>query len=142
MNERQRLSQGQQEKKQNSQDKVFTLIDLEAEEHRKKQAHQAQVEGKAKGVEVSLSNPCFEVWTLLHLVDTGKGFKNCREVTKEVKRVWNTKYDQNVDLKLEIDCKRLLGLRTDAVKRAKKHHNHHSRGLKSIKLLNISTLSF
>lgn len=122
MNEKKKLSQGQEEKKQNSDDQVFALVDLEAEDHRKQQAMEAQKSGKAKGIDVALSNPCFEVWTLSHLVDTGRAFQNCKEVTKVVKKEWNATFNHDIDLKLEIDCQRLLQLRTNAIERAKKHH--------------------
>lgn len=39
------------------------------------------------GVELAVSNPCFEVWLLLHLCATTRQFADYRDVRKELNRV-------------------------------------------------------
>ena len=52
-----------------SRDSIWALIDREAESEKQKKADQAQKKSAGKNCTVILSRPCFEVWTLAHLVD-------------------------------------------------------------------------
>ncbi len=56
---------------------VWLLLDLEREPHLRQAAERVKSKAAGTGVRVALSNPCFEVWTLLHLVDTGEAFPDC-----------------------------------------------------------------
>ena len=42
-----------------------------------------------KGFKLAHSNPCFEIWLLLHLtdLDAGEGFKRCKEVVQRLKQL-------------------------------------------------------
>ncbi len=100
---------------------IWALIDLEAEPE--KQASARLARGKALshgGVSVSLSNPCFEVWTLAHLIDTGEAFNNCKAVLDRIKVEWKKKFGSAFEKKAQADYQKLMQYRSDAIQRAKK----------------------
>lgn len=101
-------------------DSVWALIDLEGEPDRQRQALQAKKQGADKGVEVALSNPCYEVWTLAHLVDTGKLFKDCEAVVDRIKAEWKRVFGSDFGKKAQADYSRLMQYREDAARRAKR----------------------
>lgn len=43
--------------------------------------------GRDGGVQLAVSNPCFELWLLLHLVDATRRFDGAKDVTCELRRV-------------------------------------------------------
>jgi RloB-like protein len=51
----------------NDKTQAWALIDLEQEPERRQAAKQAKVTGSGAGIRIALSDPCYEVWTLLHL---------------------------------------------------------------------------
>lgn len=101
-------------------DKVWALIDLESEPDRQHKAYEAarRLAGMT-GAAAALSNPCFEVWTLAHLVDTGKGFHGCQAVVEELREQWRRTFGSSWDRKTQADYSKLMALRHTAVGRTR-----------------------
>ena len=71
---------------------VWALIDLEAEPTRQTQSREARQKAEQHNVKVALSKPCFEVWVLAHLADTGEEFQDCNAVVKRVRVEWKSTF--------------------------------------------------
>ncbi|NJL31658.1 MAG: RloB domain-containing protein [Phycisphaerales bacterium] len=65
-------------------DSIWILLDTEVEQHRQNQARFIKNNSKPN-VQVLLSQPCFEIWILCHLTNTGKHFDSCDAVMNELK---------------------------------------------------------
>lgn len=108
-------------------DRVWALIDLEAEPAKREAANQCKQNGKTKGdVEVILSDPCYEVWTLLHFINTGQHFEHCGKVNARLETEWNkvAAIDgwKKFAKKGQIDVRHLMGERQRAaIVRARQH---------------------
>lgn len=98
---------------------VWALIDLEVETERTRAAHAAKKKAKKKDVSVALSNPCFEIWTLAHLIDTGEAFNGCASVVARIKPEWKAKFGSDFETKAQADYGKLVELRSMASQRAK-----------------------
>lgn len=63
-------------------DRVYAIIDMDKVLQDSQQRSYTQDKDKALavGVIVLENNPCFEMWLLLHFINTGKLFTNCNEV--------------------------------------------------------------
>lgn len=109
-------------------DRVWALIDLEAESAKRTEAKQCKDACLSSGiVQVALSDPCFEVWTLLHFIDTGRPFADCTDVLKLLSQEWNKAAASSgwnqFGKKAQIDVSHLMGDRQQqAISRAKQHH--------------------
>lgn len=101
---------------------VWALIDLEQESARRAAGFAAKEAGETAGISVALSDPCYEVWTLLHLADTGESFDNCNSVLSRIEVEWHKKLGQEFGKKAQADYSKILPARTDAAVRARKHH--------------------
>ncbi len=99
---------------------VWVLIDLEAEPKRRRAAFDAQRAADAAGVSVALSEPCFEVWTLAHLIDTGMGFNGCADVVNRLASEWERVLGQPFPKKSSADYSKLRTLRASAIARSKR----------------------
>lgn len=99
---------------------VWALIDLEIEPHRQSEAQAAKKRGTENGVSVALSNPCFEVWTLAHLIDTGEAFNGCAAVSARVRSEWKKAFGHEFGAKAQADYAKLMQSRADAVERTKR----------------------
>lgn len=110
--------------KERERDSVWVVLDLEHEPHRRNQAKQEKQRAEAKGVEVALSDPCYEVWTLLHLEDTGQRFATCAKVTERVKILWKKTFAQPLDRKTRADYTKIIGMRQGAATRARRRHKN------------------
>jgi len=102
-------------------DRVWVLLDLEAEESLRKHAQAEASRAVDHGVSAALSDPCFEIWTLLHLENTGQQFRDCRQVGQRLAKRWQAKFGQAIDRKTDIDAPRLVPLRAKASANAKQH---------------------
>lgn len=102
-------------------DAVWALIDLESESDRQDKARCAKTGAEKHGVCVALSNPCFEVWTLAHLADTGEDFSDCEAVIKRMKAEWKRTFATEFQKKkAQADYSKLMEFRTQAIQRCKK----------------------
>ena len=105
------------------QQSVWALIDLEATQTQNEAAPQAEIKGEKAGIHVALSKPCYELWTLLHLHDTGEAFADCDAVISRLKRDWRTRFGQSF-VKSQADYSKIIEFRIDAAKLAKQHHKN------------------
>ncbi len=102
-------------------DSTWVLLDMEAEAYRQDQALQVKEQAALRPVAVLLSNPCFEVRTLAHLVDTGEAFKGCAAVVARIKAEWKKKLGVDFgNKKSQADYAKLMPLRGEAVIIARK----------------------
>lgn len=105
----------------NDRDAVWALLDLESEPERQCQARDARNRAEQNSVKVALSIPCYEVWTLLHLQDTGEYFKSGRDVLARVERQWQTCFGQQLGPKAQADYSKIVPRRSEAANRAEAH---------------------
>lgn len=102
-------------------DSIWALLDTEAEEYKQKQAEQAKQQAGGSRVQVLLSKPCYEVWTLAHLIDTGETFNDCNAVGARIKAEWKKMFGIGFgNKKSQADYTKLMPLRAEAVKNARK----------------------
>jgi hypothetical protein len=101
------------------QNSVWALIDLEQEGDRRQKAEQAKADGRTRQINVALSDPCYEVWTLLHLVDTGETFLNCSAVIERLEAEWHKRFGQPFGPKAQADYSKIIGDRLTAAARAR-----------------------
>lgn len=106
--------------KVDTRDSCWALVDTESDPASQSRASEAVRVGTLLGVSVLRSCPCFEVWTLLHLVDTGEQFADCAKVLSELGGAWERALDQPMGTKSQADYRRLLPFRTDAARRAQR----------------------
>jgi hypothetical protein len=66
-------------------DKVWCVIDVEAPKPHAS-LNRACDKGRANGLKLALSNPCFEFWYLLHFEKTGAPMQSNEELLKRLKR--------------------------------------------------------
>lgn len=101
---------------------VWALIDLESEPERQDSAAKAKSGISGTDVQIALSKPCFEIWTLAHFVDTGEAFKDCGAVLAAVKSEWKKQLGVAFGKqKAQADYSKLMLLRAKAVERCKQH---------------------
>ncbi|WP_302889256.1 RloB family protein [uncultured Acidaminococcus sp.] len=107
-------------------DEVYVLLDADSEQYKEEQIKEAISIGKNKNVNVIISNPCFELWFLLHFEYTTKYFSSNRELIKELKR-YIKNYEKNLDVFTMLEDKQM-----DALKNAKKLHSVHAETRKQL----------
>ena len=115
-----------------TQDMVWMLLDMEHTEDRREAANRVAEIGRAKGIKVALSDPCFELWILLHLVNTGRMFNTCKDVWHDLQKQWEAKFKSRPDSKASLDYQRIIGDRGTAAKRAEQQHKSGGRSYTEI----------
>jgi hypothetical protein len=104
-------------------DSTWVLLDMESEKFKQEHAQRAKKRAVSGEVKVLLSNPCYEIWTLAHFVDTGEAFHNCGAVIARVKAEWKQKFGISFGSKKgHADYAKLMPLQGEAVKNAKKRN--------------------
>jgi hypothetical protein len=106
---------------------AWALIDTEWDSERQAKAHNAQKYGRAKGIGVALSNPCFEVWTLLHLIDTGEYFSGGAAVLARLEDEWIKFFGDVLGPKAQADYSKLMPLLDTAKARARQRNESKPR---------------
>jgi len=114
---------------------VWGLVDMEQDHDRREEAKAAKDSGSASGIKVALSDPCYELWTLLHLVDTGGMFNGCHAVLVELEREWRRQFGQPFGPKAQADYSRIIDRRNVAAERARAHHENKDPSWTEIYLL-------
>lgn len=105
---------------------VWALIDLESEPERQDSAGKEIKRASGTDVQIALSKPCFEVWTLAHLVDTVAAFKDCGAVLATVKSEWQKRFGSAFGKqKAQADYSKLMPYRSSAVKRCEQHRQRN-----------------
>lgn len=102
-------------------DAVWALLDLESSRDERERARKEKKRAEGSSIRVALSDPCFEVWTLLHFEDTGKRFLNCGKVRERVARRWKKLFGEDFENKARADYSKIINYRHDAASRARKH---------------------
>jgi hypothetical protein len=103
-------------------DGTFALIDLDTNPNRQALTDAAE----AGGVQVLFSNPCFEVWTLAHLEDTGQAFVDCAAVLQRIKYQWRQRFGNEFGDKSQADYSKLMPVRQAAVDRCRQRTSANS----------------
>ena len=96
-------------------DETFVLIDLDTNPNVSSFLEKA----KTKQVTLLLSNPCFEVWTLAHVQDTGEAFLDCNAVLTRLKQKWKDAFGSEMGPKAQARYGKLSALRHVALERCK-----------------------
>ncbi len=105
------------------QDEVWALLDLEVQSELRNLANAAKLKAEDNSVRVALSDPCFEIWTLAHLTDTGTAFANCAAVVAEIKKEWKKEFGTDFgQKKAQADYSKLMPLRGLAISRCRPRH--------------------
>jgi hypothetical protein len=78
------------------------------------------------GVRLSLSKPCYEVWTLAHLEDTGQAFLDCGAVVRRVKAKWRREFGQSFNRKSQADYSKIMPRRGEAIRRSRQRNATNS----------------
>ena len=111
---------GTRDEDENDQTVIWGLVDTENNLAQKNQAFEAQKAGPGNRIEIAISVPCFELWTLLHLECTGRGFRDCSDVIRSVEKQWRDKFGEDFK-KTKADYRKIIDQRFEAAKCAKRH---------------------
>ena len=65
---------------------AVSIFDIDLKEEKEEQLAKAKKLAKKNNIEIITSNPCFEVWYLLHFKYSTKPFKSSKEVVDELKK--------------------------------------------------------
>lgn len=102
-------------------DSTWAVFDMEHTPHQRVQAQEAIKLAAKNSIRTAVSDPCFEVWTLLHLEDTGRAFARCEEVRARVAQRWMKEFKIPFESKANADYSLILPRRSDAARRARLH---------------------
>jgi hypothetical protein len=69
-------------------DEVWCVLDVEGADKAPPLA-QARKLAREEGIQLCLSNPCFEVWLLMHFRRSPRAYYSAREVVDELNRYWS-----------------------------------------------------
>lgn len=114
-------------------DSIYAVFDTDFK--KESQISEARKLAERNGVEIILSNPCFEVWLLLHFRYSTRGYQSNNEVIKELNDVW-PEYRKNI-----ASFKQLRDRCEDAIEntgKLKKFHNE-TKGTDIVERCNPST---
>jgi hypothetical protein len=102
-------------------DRAWVLIDIETKSE--SQLGIPTLRDKLpKNHAILCSKPCFEIWTLLHLIDTGRHFPDCAKVNEALKKAWRNHFKSDFPPKKALaDYSLLIPLAPTAATRARKH---------------------
>ena len=92
-------------------------------------------EATANDISIALSNPCFELWFLLHFEYSTGHMKNYADVIKRL-TTYFPGYDKNVDVYGD-----LVDRLNTAIRNGKKLQRHHSEN-GAIQLLDVSVATY
>jgi hypothetical protein len=99
-------------------DEAFVLVDLDTNPN----VSSARDKATAKRVTLLVSNPCFEVWTLAHLQDTGEAFLDCNAVLARLKQKWKDAHGSEMGPKAQARYEKLAVSRHVALERCKRRN--------------------
>jgi hypothetical protein len=96
-------------------DKVFVIIDMDTNPN----IDALRNKGVSDQILVLASLPCYEIWTLAHLEDTGEAFQDCRAVLERIRQRWKERFGHEFGSKAQADYAKLMSLRSDALERCR-----------------------
>lgn len=102
--------------------KKFLLIDTDLNENRIKEIISIQKECQKYGIEIILSAPTFEIWYIMHFRNNKLVFSSSANVKKEVGKLLNREYEENMNV-YEIIKDRQSFAKETAIAIEKKNHN-------------------
>lgn len=107
----------------NQDDSVWVLSDLEGASKESSYISQLrEKQTKHPHLRPVVSKPCFEVWTLHHLEDTGEQFSDCNAVNTKLKAAWKKKFYAALgNKKAQADYVKIVHLHKEAADRSKRH---------------------
>ncbi len=108
----------QADDRQQPYDEIWVVVDVET---RRDPSDWETIRRQAakNSIRLCLSNPCFEVWFLMHFGHSGTGFLNARQATEELNKLWNAHFDRDYDKGDEGHYEKVAHLTDDAIKNAK-----------------------
>lgn len=99
---------------------VWALIDLEMRPDSTERAHALRERAVRDDIRLVLSQPCFEVWILLHFKATGQHFLNCKAVIRELRKCWKGAFETVFpDKKAQADYRKLGHFVEPAIRHAR-----------------------
>ena len=98
-------------------DEIWAVFDID--EHDKDRVYTAKRNAEKHGINIAISNPCFEIWLLMHLEDS-RSYVEGSELTKRIRRYYS-------DYKKYLCYSYLQKGRKDAYRRAIVLDNQHKR---------------
>ncbi len=106
---------------------VWAIIDLEMKPTSDALTASLREQAENCGVELLLSQPCFEVWVLSHFMCTGQMFVTCDAVLQEVKKQWKAAFGQEFpQKKAQANYCKLMDRLDSAISNAKVHTSAQS----------------
>ncbi len=102
--------------------RVWCVVDLEGSREQEARVDAAFAALPDRGITPVRSQPCFELWTLLHFADTGRAYANCAEVLNELKKRWPDGFEQAGGKKAQLPYEKIVDRRDTAAERARRHH--------------------
>lgn len=101
---------------------VWALIDAESDPKQLNRVKELQSACTCDELDVIISYPCYEVWTLLHLVDTGSYLENCTQARRQVAIEWGKTFSEEYGVKSQADYSKICHNRNIAAERARRQH--------------------
>lgn len=102
-------------------DSVWLCLDYEGPDQQKQRVRDVIEEAKGSNINTAVSAPCFDLWTLLHIEDTGRRFIRCADVIERIKKLWRREFKQEFGKKSCAEYERIVGRYREAAARARKH---------------------
>lgn len=102
-------------------DRVYCVFDTDTDQAKQEAIDRAARIAESHNVELILSNPCFEVWYVLHYKATSRQFASNEEVLRELRRQMPN-YDKNVDVFAQLSDRT-----NDAIHNARMLETHHDK---------------
>lgn len=102
--------------KEDDRDESFVLIDMDTNPN----VENIRAKAQAKRIQVLFSVPCFEVWTLAHLQDTGEAFLDCAAVLTRIRQKWKSEFGTDFGPKAQARYEKLTGKRATAITHCKR----------------------
>jgi hypothetical protein len=122
---------------------LWAIVDLEMAPGSAGHAREFRKRAQRQNVDLALSQPCFEVWTLAHLVDTGENFDSCDAVLRKLKKLWKSEFGEVFPKqKARADYRKLIDRFKSAIDHAKPRNQSNSQSWTEIWNLGEQILSY
>lgn len=101
-------------------DKIYCVFDTDVDMRKQDQINKAIAKASKKGIEIIMSVPSFEIWYILHFIETTHCFNSNEELIKKLRK-FIPSYEKNRDVFCEVNSN--LGQAINMAKKIKSHHN-------------------